>query len=91
MGYGGSILKYLIFNFMIIMCWAFVSWLLSIVFAIPAGQFGDVGISPAPEWETWKQWLVYGWNLTPVILFVGTTLWIIARSQEKDVNVYTYP
>lgn len=93
MGWAGTVLKYIVVTGFIIAFWEIVSWLLTIIFSIPTGQVVignqtltiDFGIQPDPDWASWKQWMAYGWNLLPIMAFIGNTLWLIAKSQEKDV------
>jgi len=100
MGWGGTVLKYILVNLFIIAFWEIGSWILSIIFSIPTGQITlfnqtitlNVGITPNPMWtEGWKPWAVWGWNLIPIFTFIGNTLWLYAKSQEKDTAVVNEP
>ena len=98
MGYGGTVLKYLFVTGFMIMIWALISWLASIIYSIPTGSvtIGSTTITlPAIQvdssWYQWQSWVVWGWNLAPVLIMIGNALWLLARSQEKDVAEVQQP
>jgi len=86
MSFAGSVIKWVVLNIFYIIIWVFGSYLLGAIFNISSGLIA----STDPQFLAWKSWLVYIWNYSPVIVAVGSALWIIARSQEKDIATYVY-
>ena len=43
------------------------------------------------SWYGWKSWMVYGWDMVPIFAFIGNTLWVIAKSQQKDTAEVQQP
>lgn len=99
MGWAGTILKYIIVTGFIIVFWELTSWLISIIFAIPSGQLVlgnqtltfNFGLQPDMSWYGWKSWMVYGWDMVPIMAFIGNTLWVIAKSQQRDTAEVQQP
>jgi len=84
MGFAGSVIKWIIFNALFIMIWILGSYILSEFFGVASSIIKTIN----PSLLGWEQWLIYIWNYSPIIMTVGSALWIIVRSQESDVVTY---
>ncbi len=84
MGFAGSVIKWIIFNAVFIMIWVFGSYILSEFFSVSSNIISQTNT----QLLQWQHWLIYIWNYSPIIIAVGSALWIIARSQENDVAMY---